>query len=165
MVRIPLSSPQPTTTAQPPPDLPGLEIECPLTGEIIEPNDVDGLIDCYERLKLKNDQIYAVLLKIRLALAAQTEGDAKTRRVQGRRRRAVVEMPSESWEQSILKEAFNSFPQYRDQVLKIDTIGVKLREYKKLVNTSGPPDLTTFRDMVARANRGQTGTPTVKVET
>lgn len=147
-----------------PAELPDLEIVCPLTGEIIPPDDIDHMIEAYERCKQASDQLYAVQVKLRHALANLTEGDAKTRRIQGRRRRAVIEMPGDSWDQSILKEAWNSFPDLRDQALKIDQIGVKLREYRKLVNTSGAADLTTFRDMVTRANRGQTGTPTVKVE-
>jgi hypothetical protein len=140
------------------------ELVDPTNGEIISRQDIDGLIDAFERIKAVNDVCYATLIQIRVALAALTEGTAKTRRVKGRRRKAKVEMPGDSWDQSQLKEAFNSYPQYRDDVLKIDTIGVKLREYAKLINTAGDESFTQFRDMVTRANRGPSGTPSVKVE-
>lgn len=163
MVRIPTGPAPVQPTA--PPDLPGLEIECPLTGEIVEPDDVDTLIDTYERLKLKNDQIYAVMLKIRLALAAQTEGDAVTRRVVGKRRRAKVTMSDEQFDQSVLKELWNSHEELARQYMKIASLSVAMREYRKLANTSSnQPDFVFFRDAMTRANRGRTGTPTIAVE-
>jgi hypothetical protein len=137
---------------------------CPLTGEIVSLDDIDGMIDLYENLKEKSDAAYACLIALRVALAKKTEGDARTRRIRGKRRAAKIEIPADSWDQSLLKESWNSYPQYRDQVLKIDTIGVQIREFKKIVNTSGPADFEQFRNMVTQANRGPTGTPTVKVE-
>lgn len=142
----------------------GREIVCPLTGEIIDLDSADSMIDGLERLKTTGDKIYAVQQSLRVALAAMTAGDAKTRRVKGKRRQAVVTMPDDSWDQSMLKEAFQSYPQFRDDILKIDSLGVRKVEYKQAVNTSGPPDWEMFRDMVSKANRGPTGLPTVKVE-
>lgn len=137
----------------------------PLTDAIIQ-DDPDSLIDTYEELKTMSDRIYSVQVMIRRRLQEKTVGqtDAKTRRVAGNRRRAVLEMPSESWDQSILKEAWNSFPDLRDECLKISEIGVKLREYKKLVGTSGVAKLETFRDMVKAAQRPPSGVATVKIE-
>lgn len=140
------------------------ELVDPLTGEILDRDNVDDLIDSYERLKQTSDRCYAVQMEIRRILADKTEGDAKTRRIRGKRRAAKITMPDDSWDQSILREAFHSYPQHRDECLKIDTVKVMLREYKKLVNTSGPPDFETFRDMVTKANRGPTGTPALAVE-
>lgn len=62
------------------------EITDPMTGEIYDVGDIDGLIDLFERRKAINDQVYSVLLRIRTALANLTEGDAVTRRVRGKRR-------------------------------------------------------------------------------
>lgn len=136
----------------------------PITGELLDPADIDSLIDAYERIDARDKQHYAAKLAIRQALASRTEGDAKTRRVQGHRRKAIVEMPSDSWDQAKLKQIWELYPDLREQCLKIDSIGVKLREYKKLVNTSGTPEFQAFRDNVTAANKGQTGTPTVKIE-
>ena len=113
MVRINLSDGTGLARQISPPDeaeqpLGSQEIMCPLTGELIERDDVDGLLDLYERLKQVNDQVYATLIQIRNTLYEQTEGDAATRRIQGRRRAAKLELPSVSFEQSILKELWNS---------------------------------------------------------
>ena len=144
---------------------PPTEIEHPLSpGEIVALDDIDGLIDLYEQLDGIDKRIYGTKIRIRDALAKMTEGDAKTRRVKGKRRTAKITMPDDGWEQSILKEAWNSFPDYAEDVLAIASLRVKLREYKKLVNTSGDASFTTFRDMVTSANRGPIGTPTISIE-
>jgi hypothetical protein len=145
-------------------ELPPDDLICPLTGEIVDTADVDSLIDLYERLDKADKAIYPTKVRVRELLAAKTEGNARTRRVQGRRRAARVEVPGDNWDQSILKEAWNAYPAHRDKYLKIGTISPMAVECKKLVNTSGPPDFNSFRDMVTKANRGPTGTPTVKVE-
>lgn len=140
------------------------EIINPFDGELVAVDDVDGLIDLYEKMKRVSDQAYGVMQLIRRAAGNLAKGDTKTRRLQGERRKAKVTRANDSWDQSILKEAFFSFPNLRDQVLKIDSVGVKLREYEKLKSTSGSPDVETFRDMVVRANRGVTGLPTIEIE-
>jgi hypothetical protein len=139
----------------------------PLTEAIIPPDDVDQMIDAYQEMKAFGDRLYAAQIAIRTKLAAITEGqtEAKTRRVQGRRRKAKIEMPSPGWDQSILKEAWNAYPQLRDQCLKIDTVGVKAREWKKLAETAGVPEVETFRDMIKAAVKPPKGVPTIEIET
>lgn len=143
-------------------------IVCPVTGELVELTDVDGLIDVFERVKKAQVELVEPLrfaeMTIRRALGNLTQGETRTRRVAGRRRKAVVEMPGDAYDQSVLKEAFNSYPQFRDEYLRIESIAPKLREVKKLLGTAGPPELMQFRSMVEAANRGPIGTPTVKVE-
>jgi hypothetical protein len=141
------------------------EIVCPLTGEIADVKDADGLIDLFERLKEKNDAIYAAMLRCRTALSELTEGDAATRRVRGKRRAAKIEMPKVSFEQSVLKELWNSHPELAVEYLKIESIGVQMTPYKKLVNTTGTgADFKYFRDALTAACRGRAGTPSVTVE-
>jgi len=158
-----------TVTPDIPPNEPSAAIDqeilvCPLTGEVIDIADTDSLLDCYERVDRADKFNYATKLRIRELLAEKTEGNAKTRRVAGRRRLAKVTMPDDSWDQSILREAWNSYPKFRDEYLAISSLRVQSREFKKLVNTAGPPDLTTFRDMLTRANRGPQGVPTISIE-
>jgi len=140
------------------------DIISPLDGEAIEPDDVDGLIDLYEQIDALDERLYTTKLQIREALAAQSEGDKKTRRVAGHRRRAKLTFPSDGWDNSILKEAWESYPQFRDEYLRINKIDPRVREVKKLIDTAGPPDLTSFRDMVSSAQREATSPPTVKIE-
>lgn len=145
----------------------GMDTACimdPLTGELIDRENVDGLIGMYESLDKANKIIYATCCRIRETLAEKTEGDAKTRRVRGHRRVCVLEFPSESFEQRLLKEAWADFPDLRDEALKIDSIGVKLREFRKIKATSGGERFNEFRDRISMASRGCVGLPTLKVE-
>lgn len=139
-------------------------IICPLTHEIVSLDDVDAMASLYERIVAAEEDLRQRKQRLREAFAARTEGTAKTRRVEGRTRRVKVEMPDESFEQSVLKEAWHAYPQHRDRFLKIDSIGLKKVEVKKLMETSGEPSLNAFRDMVRKANRGPLGLPSVKVE-
>lgn len=136
----------------------------PLNGEVVELNDVDGLIDMLERLDEVNKNIYATMMRIRETLFGMTEGDAKTRRVRGERRSIKFTCPAESFTQADLKALWEAYPDLRDQYLKIAEIGVQLREYKKLVGTSGGERFTEFRDKLTKANRGIVGTPSFEIE-
>ena len=136
----------------------------PFTGEMTRLDDIDGLIGLYEGLDKVNKQAYAVMVRVREVLAAKAEGDSKTRRVCGERRKAKLEFPSESFTQRELRTIWEDYPDLRDQVLKIDEIGVSLREYRKLVNTSGPERFMEFRDKLTRACKGCVGLPTLKIE-
>lgn len=144
--------------------LPPACIMDPLTGEVIDRDNVDGLIGMYESLDKTNKVIYATCCRIRETLAEKTEGDAKTRRVRGHKRVCVLEFPSESFEQRSLKEIWAEFPDLRDEALKIDSIGVKMREFRKIKATSGGGRFNEFRDKISSASRGCVGLPTLKVE-
>lgn len=141
-------------------------ITCPLSGARVSADDIDGLADLFLQLDSINKQIYGALSNIRRALADQTEGTAKTRRLRSKRYRLKIEMPSDSWDSGALRRAWDSFPQYRDEFLRIEKVGVQLRQFKKIVNeVSSEEDFNQFRDAITGANNGPTGTPRVTVET
>lgn len=143
----------------------GREIVCPISGEVIDLADIDSMIDAIDRLKPAADKIYAVLQSLRISLAGLTEGDAVTRRIRGKRRSAKVEMPDVSFEQSVLKELWNSHPKLAQEYMRISTLAVQMKEYKKLIDTaSSEADFTFFRDAMTSACRGRVGTPAVKPE-
>lgn len=135
-------------------------------GELIHRDDYDSLIDAYEKLEAADRQIYSAKCQIRQALAdAVKDGTGKTRRVQGHRRKAIVEMPSDGWDQSQLKSAWNAYPQLREQCMKIGTIDVMIREFKKLETTAAAtPDVGTFKTMIEAAKKPATALPSVKIE-
>jgi len=139
-------------------------IDNPISGSVVDPADADGLISAIEQCKETYDVLGRFYGQLRRALGDLTTGDAKTRRVRGNQRRAVVTMPGDRWEQSILKEAWNAYPQLRDQVLKIDKIGVKLRELKKIENESGPDSFEQFKKMILSARSKSDTLPTIKIE-
>lgn len=97
-------------------------------------------------------------------LLKMTSGDKKTRRIEGARRRAKIELASDSWDNKQLRAVWDKCPELRDRCLKIEKIGVQITEYKKLTGTTGTPELNKFVAAVVAANRGPTGTPTVTVE-
>ena len=103
------------------------DIVDPTTGEIVDPTDADSLIDSFDRLKKQIDKLCQIKDTVRDRLVAMTTGDAKTRRVAGKRRRVAVEMPSDNYDNSILKEAWNSYPGLRDEYLRVERIAPKLR--------------------------------------
>lgn len=145
-------------------DLEPTGITNPLTGQPVDPDDIDDLIDCFEHVKSVADQCYAVKKRVAERLASLTNGDKKTRRIEGVRRRAKVEMPSTAWDRKLLRSAWDGFPGVADRCLKIETIGVVAVEYKKLLETTGGPVLMDFIAAVKAADRGPQGTPTITVE-
>lgn len=141
------------------------ELMNPLTGEIVDRESIDELIDALEFLKDKNDRIYAAMCEIRRLLADRCEGDAITRRVAGKRRSAKVVKPDESFEQPVLKDLWERYPQLSGQYLKIATLGVQMKNFNKMRTTSSDqPDFVAFRDAMTAASKGRAGLPTVTVE-
>ena len=140
------------------------EIVDPLDGRIVDPTNADSLIDSFEAAKEFADRLWDWQKQLRQLIAALTEGDAKTRRVRGEKRRAKVTMPSDAWDQSILKEAWNAYPKFRDEFLTIATLRVRMRELKKMNEETGPDDFESFRAIVQNANLGPQGLPSVSIE-
>lgn len=136
----------------------------PTTGEVVDLDNADELIDCLERVEKHDQRIYACKQQIRLSLGRLAEGETKTRRVRGKRRRAKLEFPGNRWNQSILKEAWNSYPGLRDQALRIGTVDVRAREFAKMRNESGPADFEQFKGMILSAEQPGTSPPTVTIE-
>lgn len=140
------------------------ELIDPTTGEILDTSDADQLIEAYMRIEDRDREIFAAKCEIRRAIGALTTGDAKTRRVRGRRFRCKVTMPDERLDQSKLKEAWNSYPQFAPDVLRIAAIELRKREWAKVENESGPPDFMTFKSIVESAIQPPTGLPRIEVE-
>ena len=140
------------------------EILNPFTGEIIPTDDVDSLIDMLEEIKKADEANYAAKIQIIRTLAAKAPNEKRTERVVGSRRAVKVEHPPKSWDGSKLKEAYHSFPQFRDKYLRIASIEPQLREVEKLRGTAGPADLETFKAIVLSAERESTSNPRISIE-
>jgi len=140
------------------------DLICPITGEVINLADVDAMIDCLERVQERDRELYNAKLQLRQALAVLAIGHAKTRRVRGQRRRCKVEMPDDHYNQTKLREAYHAFPAIRDEFLRISELSVRLREWKKALAESGPPEFETFKKMVLAANEGPQGLPRVTID-
>lgn len=133
----------------------GIEVDRELT---------DSLIDAFEKLELISKIATDRLREIRKCLADQCEGDGVTRRIRGDRRQAKVTLSNVYWDQPTLKRVFEQFPDLRDQCLRVDSVGVKAREFNKIKVTAGPERFEEFRDQIAKAELGRIGVPSVHIE-
>jgi hypothetical protein len=136
----------------------------PLTGEAVDSNSVDELIECYQRAKAMGDRLYSMQVRIRELLASRTEGDAVVRRVRGDKHSAKVTMPDEQFEQALLKEVWNSHQEIASEFLSIERLRVKKTEYRKLINTTGTDAFNFVRDTITKSCRGRVGTPSISIE-
>lgn len=145
-------------------DLSGVLLN-PLTGSMVNTNDIDSLILGCLDAKQQLADLRSFEDTLRRKIGSLTTGDAKTRRVRGKTLQAKVEMPDEGWDQTILKEAWQSYPQLRDEFLKIGTVNVQKREFKKMLEmTSDDPAFKQFSHMLKASVREATGAPTVSLE-
>lgn len=131
-----------------------------ITGELIDNKSRDDLIEAWERLAGKFDELYDYRRELIASLNQFVEPKGKrTQYVRGKTRKMKVTLPDRKFDQSQLKEAFNSYPKYRDEMLRIDRLAVKLTEFKKAIKTSGEKDWSMFRDMVKEAEQPPTANP------
>jgi len=137
----------------------------PLTGSLVDMDSIDSVVlACVDAKKQLND-LRCFEETLRRHLGSLTTGKAKTRRVRGKELTAKIEMPDEGWDQSILKEAYSSYSQFRDQFLKIGTVSVKKVEFNKLKEmTTDDPAFNQFKGMLEAAVRPATSAPTVSLE-
>ena len=137
----------------------------PLTMSLVDLTDIDSLIHACVDAKQQLDDLRSFEDTIRRKLGEFAKGEAKTRRVRGRTLRAKLEMPDEGWDQTILKEAWQSYEKFRDGYLGIGTISVKKREFNKLAEMStDDPAFRQFKSMLEASVRPATGAPRVSLE-
>ena len=157
---------QPEPTPESPPGDPA-EIINPFTGEVVATTDIDGLVDMLEQLCKSENAAALAKREITAALVAKTDAEkitTKTRRVRGNLRRVKITMPDTSWDQGILKEVFNAWPQWRDTFLRIERLAPKMKEINKARSESGPEDYNACVQMIVKAEKPSTGMPSISIE-
>ncbi|HSE46725.1 MAG TPA: hypothetical protein VLA89_15485 [Gemmatimonadales bacterium] len=97
-------------------------------------------------------------------IAALCQGGAKTRRLVGQSLRVKVESPDPSWDQAKLRILWHTQPAMRGVVLRIDKLGVSLREYAKIRTASGDENFEAFKADLEAACLGERGLPRVTLE-
>lgn len=140
------------------------ELVNPDTGEVVDPADVDALAAGFLRAKEAAEAMRTLQHRFGLALAALARGEARTRRVRGDHVRVKVEMPPDSFDQGVLKELWSHYPAFARTFIAVERLKVKMAEYKKAANESGPPEFEDFKRALLAANRGPQGLPAVTVE-
>lgn len=139
----------------------------PLTGELINTDDIDALIAAAIEVKSLLVELRFFGQNLRNKALELSEGDKKTRRLRGKTMTAKLENCGSVYPVgSILKEAWLSYPQYREQYMRIDNIALKLVEFNKLAQTTTDDKaFQSFKDMLERAvSTGSPVTPSITLE-
>lgn len=141
------------------------EIMDPLTGEILDVGSSDGLINVWERLCAIDSAIRTAKLLIRDELGVRaTEGDGRTKFVQGETRTAKIVLPSSKWNQQRMRELWDRFPRISGEYLRITELAPNLGKVNKLRSTTAEGDLETFRILLLASEQDPTTAPTITIE-
>ena len=136
-------------------------MEAILNGEILE--TADDLIDAFEHLTEEKKRVEDKIRAIKDALYSLCKGEAVTQHVRGERRTCRVIKPKRCWDQRILRDAWDEFPEERNELLRIHALSVQLRPLDVAMRTSGPESWTAFRNAVVDAEVPSDRSPSVKI--
>lgn len=141
-------------------------IQHPLTGELIDPTDIDALGDalidinrCWDLLKVAKDSVVT-------AIAKHATEEGATRRVRGERHRIKLTMPKDHWSSSILGNVWGNanYEKWSRQYVRPSGFAPNIREIKKLENESGGPKFEEMKQLIFAARSEPRGLPSVKFE-
>jgi hypothetical protein len=152
-----------TTTSRKGKTMDQATIECPVSGELVPGEDVDALLAMYRRIKRVKDQMDDELRQLKAHLWNLTSSDNKTRYLVGEKLQAKLVEPSNTWDQSILRELHNSFPDLALRYMRIAELAVRKREVDQLRRSAGSKKLEGFKKILLAAERPPTSWPTVTV--
>lgn len=140
----------------------------PMTGEIILGNDIDMMLSYIQQAEKTITMIRNSMQQVKDVIYQKAQfGEGKTARVHGDKYKCKIEMPSKiMWDQKKLSHIYSVYPHGTivDNVVKIASYKVDMREYKKIINTVGNSDFQIFKDELLAANLGTTGTPRFTIE-
>lgn len=141
------------------------EIISPITGEIIDPEDIDQLAEALESIKDFSKKISALRYDITKAISrkVKSQGKGKTSYLRGDKLRIKIEQPSDSWDQSALKRVREDHPEFADEYLRVEKVAVNARKYQQLDSESGTEAFENFKAELLAANRGKIDLPRVTV--
>ncbi len=137
----------------------------PETGKRLDPDDPDALIDALEIVKRNLSMCFDHKGAIEEALFARVSKlTTKTRRVKGDRRVARIEMPDRKQDSARLKVIVEKYKVIWPQFIRVATYSIKMREFKKALNTEGNETWNDYRDAVKTAILEPTAKPMVIIE-
>lgn len=140
----------------------------PITGEIILSNDIDMMLSYIQQAEKTIAMIRSSMQQVKDVIYSKAQfGETKTARVQGDKYKCKIELPSKIvWDQKILSHIYSVYPHGTivDNVVKIASYKVDMREYKKIINTVGSDDFNKFKDELIAANLGTMGMPRFTIE-
>lgn len=142
------------------------EVINPATGVVVDLQDVDSVLKDYEETKKILDEMRYHERLLRKAAWGLTNTGNKTRHLRGGEYQAKVVQGKVSPVQSILKEAWNSYPQFRDQYLRGRLhVDLQMREFNKArqTTTTDPALQQLFSMMNDAYENGTEGSPSLSV--
>ena len=143
----------------------GSEIAHPFRKDVAaEAGDIDGMAIMLTNVKAEIAKLRATECILRTQLANMTTGDAKTRRLVGEMVKLKIEMPSDMWQQSVLKTLWVDDVEMSSIYLRVDRLAPNLREVKKLENASGNARFAEYKRRLLSARQASTSLPVVTVE-
>lgn len=134
------------------------------TGEVISPDDIDLLLDIWNRCtKVKAACDASRTLIAKLISEKTPDSDKRTRRARGEKFEATIEMPGEAFDTKRLIHLWNTAPtEARDELLAIERVRVKKREFNKLETAKNPPKIEMLVRQIRAACIGEAGNPRIK---
>jgi len=138
---------------------------CPITGSIIDPTNIDKLIETVYLIKeqVSDLQFHATKCKS-LLVAMDDDTKSKTTRVQGESSVVKIVKPDAGWDQQALAAIMHVHPRLSEKIVKVDKLKVMKRELDKFMRTSGGESVELLKESLKQANLGPSRAPTVTVE-
>lgn len=136
----------------------------PITGEVIDPTNADHLIDAMARLDRHIALLRVWKARFEDAIAAMAAHKDRTERVAGEKRVAKVEWPGTEFDPKMTKHLWDTYPQFRDKFLRLESVGVQRREYDKLTRTNGTEEFEMFKKALMVCERQSQRRPAIKIE-
>ena len=135
----------------------------PFTGSVIDTDDIDSLLNACDVVAQDVADLKQFHNELREIAWSKTSGTNKTRHLVGKTHKGSVTRADVYPDNSILVQAWQTYPQYRDRALKLSSVRPKMREYNKLKQTeTDDPAFATFINMINAAFDGrEPGTPRV----
>ena len=134
-----------------------------ISGRSVRTDDPVGMMQMLADVKEQASrlQVIATLLRIAIGNLASAE---KTSRVITDKFAIKVVRPNETWDQSVLKNAWKSWPPAQKTYLRIATLAPNLVEIKKLEKSTGDDDFMQWREALLAARKPSNSPPTCTIE-
>ena len=144
--------------------LPSVEVPDPtdMWSEVFSIADIDGTLLAYKTIVDLIKTLSASRDTCKIAITRMVDAETKTRRLIGSALSAKLTMPDKHYEQDTLKLLIDT--KYGRDYLRVERVGIKKREFDKLRNGTGIPEMNAFRDAVLACESESTRLPSITIE-
>ena len=143
-----------------------MEITDPITDELVDTNDIDQMLESFERVNQRSANLSTYLKELRTQIAVKTsESDERTQYIQGEHYECKVEQAAETWDQSALKRIWNKYPGLSQSYLRIERLAPNMHALNKLRRTtpSSSSPLVYLKEELLSACQGIVRLPRITI--